>query len=119
MQVTTCSCCSGQEQQGSRAAAPGKIDDLFCQTRAALPFTLCAGHYLPLLAAKLLAKGSEGLDGPGANKMRLKGIIVGNPWTDPMHDNLGEAGCWTIVSTREVALLKRDDPWESHVECPS
>ena len=43
-----------------------------------------------MLAAKLLAKREESSDGHLPNKLRLQGIIAGNPWTEPRQDNLGE-----------------------------
>lgn len=49
-----------------------------------------AGHYLPLLAAKLLAKKAQPeLTGDANLSLQLRGIIAGNPWTSTLHDNTG------------------------------
>ena len=55
-----------------------------------------AGHYIPTLAATILAGNALG----PANTLNLKGILVGNAWTDAPTDNYGAAFHWW----RRVAL---------------
>ncbi|KFM23301.1 Serine carboxypeptidase-like 22 [Auxenochlorella protothecoides] len=49
-----------------------------------------AGHYVPTLALEIL-RGNEGADAPPIN---LKGLLVGNAWTDAQLDNHGALEFW-------------------------
>jgi serine carboxypeptidase-like clade 2 len=49
-----------------------------------------AGHYVPTLAATILAGNALG----PANTLNLKGILIGNAWTDAPTDNYGAAFHW-------------------------
>jgi hypothetical protein len=58
-----------------------------------------AGHYIPTLAAAIL-DGNAAAAAPGASAeaaaghLNLKGILVGNAWTDAPTDNYGAAFHW-------------------------
>jgi hypothetical protein len=49
-----------------------------------------AGHYIPTLASTILAGNALG----PANTLNLKGILIGNAWTDAPTDNYGAAFHW-------------------------
>ena len=52
-----------------------------------------AGHYIPTLSAAIL-DGNAGLGPRDAGFLNLKGIGIGNPWTDAGMDNLGAINHW-------------------------
>lgn len=52
-----------------------------------------AGHYIPQLAEAILA-GNAGPQAGGARTINLRGVAIGNPWTDPASDNAGAAVHW-------------------------
>ena len=52
-----------------------------------------AGHYIPVLSAAIL-DGNAGLDPRDAGYLNLKGIGIGNPWTDAAMDNMGAVTHW-------------------------
>lgn len=49
-----------------------------------------AGHYIPNLAAKILQENKKA----GRTIINLKGLLVGNPWTDPKSDDAGMTDFW-------------------------
>lgn len=51
---------------------------------------LATGHYVPTLALEII-KGNQGADGHPIN---LKGLLVGNAWTDAHLDNHGALDFW-------------------------
>ncbi|KAL4424454.1 hypothetical protein ABPG77_006392 [Micractinium sp. CCAP 211/92] len=64
-----------------------------------------AGHFIPLLAKRMLDYNAQGLPDP----YQLKGILLGNPWTDPTLDNAGAVGFWYsqgIISRPTFDALK-------------
>ncbi|KAL4437083.1 hypothetical protein ABPG75_004222 [Micractinium tetrahymenae] len=76
---------------------------------AARPLVLAgqgyAGHYAPLMAKRMLDYNAQGLPDP----YQLKGILLGNPWTDPTLDNAGAIGFWYsqgIISRPTFDALK-------------
>ncbi len=52
-----------------------------------------AGHYVPTLAAAIL-DGNTGAVAGGDGYLNLKGVLIGNAWTDAAIDNLGAAQHW-------------------------
>ena len=64
-----------------------------------------AGHYIPNLAAAILDGNLQDLDAP---PLHLKGIAIGNPWTDAGIDNWGAAFTWwshSLISSSAYDLL--------------
>lgn len=54
-----------------------------------------AGHYVPNLAAAILAgNAAASAHTPDKGYLNLKGILVGNAWTDAAIDNYGAAEHW-------------------------
>ena len=51
------------------------------------------GHYIPLLVKEILKHNAEN---PGSVTINLKGFMVGNPWTSPVHDNYGTLLFWLV-----------------------
>lgn len=49
-----------------------------------------AGHYAPNLAKKILIHNEI----PGKLRIKLKGFLIGNPWTDSYYDNKGAVDFW-------------------------
>ena len=50
-----------------------------------------AGHYIPLMASKLI---HDGLVGRREGQINLRGLVPINPWSDTFHDNLGAVNWW-------------------------
>lgn len=83
-----------EDQTCLRAFHCPKVHDLGIQGAWHSPrhphFQPPAGHYVPTLALEIL-RGNEGADAPPIN---LKGLLVGNAWTDAQLDNHGALEFW-------------------------
>ncbi|KAK9808334.1 hypothetical protein WJX73_003210 [Symbiochloris irregularis] len=62
-----------------------------------------AGHYVPNLALEILRGNEEDRSTP---PIRLQGVMVGNPWTDPTVDNRGAADMWWTHSITSDAVYR-------------
>jgi serine carboxypeptidase-like clade 2 len=65
-----------------------------------------AGHYVPTIAAAIL-DGNAGLTPGEPGYVNLKGIAIGNAWTDPGFDNAGAAFHWWSHSHISTAAYNR------------
>ena len=59
-----------------------------------------AGHYIPNLAAAILAGNAA-----GTGHLNLQGVMIGNAWTDAPTDNLGAAVHWWCVPALWISQL--------------
>ena len=59
-----------------------------------------AGHYVPNLAAAILAGNAA-----GTGHLNLQGVMIGNAWTDAPTDNLGAAVHWWCVPALWISQL--------------
>mgnify|MGYP001587564185 FL=1 len=75
-----------------------------------------AGHYVPQLVHKILSVTSADENGAGEKsaasspiKINLKGMMVGNPWTDPPRESLGTIENWWsrgIIGEKTYSALR-------------
>jgi carboxypeptidase C (cathepsin A) len=49
-----------------------------------------AGHYAPNLAKQIILHNERA----GSSQIKLKGFLIGNPWTDAYYDNKGAVDFW-------------------------
>ncbi|PSC75376.1 Aldo keto reductase [Micractinium conductrix] len=53
-----------------------------------------AGHFVPMLAERIVSFNAQNLTQLTNETINLKGIMVGNPWSDPGFDNAGAVAFW-------------------------